>query len=157
MNITYQIAKLFRDVYHGGNWTAVNIKSTLADVDWKQATTKLQSFNTIAILVYHINWYVEAVTKVLNHEPLEGNDKDSFNLSPVESAGDWLALQQKMFANADALAKLIEEFPVDKLDQTFVHEKYGTYYRNLHGLIEHNHYHLGQIVLIKKMLTTTSQ
>ena len=157
MNITYQIAKLFRDVYHGGNWTAVNIKSTLADVDWKQATTKLQSFNTIATLVYHINWYVEAVTKVLNHEPLEGNDRYSFNQSPVESAGDWLALQQKMFANADALAKLIEEFPIDKLDQTFVHEKYGTYYRNLHGLIEHNHYHLGQMVLIKKMLTTTSQ
>jgi len=31
-------------------------------------------------------------------------------------------------------------------------EKYGNYYRNFHGIIEHCHYHLGQIVLIKKML-----
>jgi hypothetical protein len=30
--------------------------------------------------------------------------------------------------------------------------KYGNYYRNLHGIIEHTHYHLGQIVLIKKLL-----
>ena len=33
----------------------------------------------------------------------------------------------------------------------FFHEKYGNYYRNLHGVIEHAHYHLGQIALIKKM------
>ncbi|MGN6163930.1 MAG: hypothetical protein ACTHOF_05245 [Flavisolibacter sp.] len=39
-----------------------------------------------------------------------------------------------------------------KLDEIFVDEKYGTYYRNLQGIIEHTHYHLGQIVLIKKLL-----
>ena len=36
--------------------------------------------------------------------------------------------------------------------ETFADEKYGHYYRNLHGIIEHTHYHLGQIVLIKKLL-----
>ena len=156
MTITHQIAKLFRDVYYGGNWTAVNIKSTLADVDWRQASTKVQSFNSIATLVYHINYYVEVVIKVLRGEPLAGHDKDSFNLAPVTSDADWQDLQQRMFGNADVLARMIEEFPEQKLDRTFVHEKYGTYYRNLHGLIEHNHYHLGQILLIKKMLITTS-
>ena len=34
-------------------------------------------------------------------------------------------------------------------------EKYGTYYRNFHGLIEHAHYHLGQIVLIKKLVAAS--
>lgn len=154
--ITQQISKLFRDVYYGGNWTAVNIKETLADVDWKQATTKVSSFNTIAILVYHINYYVEVVMKVVRDEPLQGHDKDSFNLPPVESEADWLALQQRMFANADTLARLIEQFPEEKLSQIFGKEKFGTYYRNLHGLIEHNHYHLGQMVLIKKMLLANS-
>ena len=31
-------------------------------------------------------------------------------------------------------------------------EKYGNYFRNLTGIIEHLHYHLGQIVLIKKLI-----
>jgi hypothetical protein len=63
MSITAQMAKLFRDVHYGGNWTAVNLKETLADVNWQQATTKLYAFNTIAMLVYHINYYVSAVIK----------------------------------------------------------------------------------------------
>jgi len=47
---------------------------------------------------------------------------------------------------------LIEQLPETKLGETFSDEKYGTYYRNLHGIIEHNHYHVGQIVIIKKLL-----
>jgi len=40
----------------------------------------------------------------------------------------------------------------DLLDQTFVKEDYGTYYKNITGVIEHGYYHLGQISLIKKLL-----
>jgi len=47
---------------------------------------------------------------------------------------------------------LIEQLPEAKLGEIFSEEKYGTYYRNIHGIIEHTHYHLGQIVLIKKIL-----
>ena len=42
--LTKQIAKLFRDVYFGGNWTASNLKDNLAGIDWQQATTKVSSF-----------------------------------------------------------------------------------------------------------------
>jgi len=55
MNLTWQIAKQFRDVYFGGNWTSVNLKENLADVTWQQATTKVYSANTIAALVYRIS------------------------------------------------------------------------------------------------------
>src|SRR6187401_335158 len=65
MDLTSQIAKHFKDVHFGGNWTSVNLKETLSDVDWQQATTKVYSFNTIAALVYHINYYVSVVTKAL--------------------------------------------------------------------------------------------
>jgi len=41
-----------------------------------------------------------------------------------------------------------------KLDAVFFDAKYGTYQRNLEGVIEHNYYHLGQISFIKKMKLT---
>ena len=82
MNVTVQIAKLFRDVHYGGNWTAVNLKENLADINWHQAVTKLYSFNTIAALVYHINYYVNAVLNVLQEKPLNASDKYSFDLRP---------------------------------------------------------------------------
>ncbi len=152
MNLTTQIAKQLREVHFGGNWTSVNLKENLADVTWQQATTKVYSFNTIATLVYHVNYYVSAVLKVLQGEPLDAKDKYSFDLPPILSQEDWEKLLDKTWTDAEKFAGLIEQLPESKLGETFWDEKYGNYYRNLHGIIEHIHYHLGQIVLLKKIL-----
>ena len=152
MNLTEQIAKHFREVYVGDNWTDVNLKDTLAGITWQQATTQVHACNTIAALVYHMNYYVSRVLKVLQGNPLDAHDKDSFGLAPIQSAEDWAALQATAFADADNFARAIEQLPASKLEETFVNEKYGNYYRNLHGIVEHNYYHLGQIVLLKKII-----
>ena len=153
MTHSQQIAKHFRDVHFGGNWTSVNLKQTLADVDWQQATTKVGSLNTIAALVYHINYYVSAVTKVLQGGPLDAHDKFAFDLPPINSQKDWENLLNKLWTDAENFAVLIEQLPESRLNENFVEEKFGTYYRNLLGIIEHTHYHLGQIVLIKNLLS----
>jgi len=57
---------------------------------------------------------------------------------------------------AESFAALIEQLPDSKLRAQFTDEKYGTYYRNLQGIIEHTHYHLGQIVIIKKILAQSA-
>ena len=155
MNVSAQIAKQLRDVHFGGNWTSVNLKKSLTGISWQQATTKIHSFNTIAVLVFHINYYIDAVIKVLQGGPLDAKDKYSFDHPPILSQEDWEKLLTKTWADAEIIASLIEQLPGSKLDETFGDEKYGTYYRNLHGIIEHIHYHLGQIVLIKKILLQT--
>jgi hypothetical protein len=152
MNISAQIAKHFREIHLGGNWTSVNLKDTIADVTWQQATTKVHSFNTIATLVFHVNYYVSTVLKVLQGGPLDAHDKYSFAHPPIDSPEDWQNMTQKAFTEAEALVNLIEQLPEPQLWENFTEEKYGNYYRNFHGIIEHTHYHLGQIVLIKKIL-----
>jgi DinB superfamily len=152
MNIAAQIAKHFKDIYTGGNWTSVNLKETLADVTWQQANIKIDSLNTIALLVYHINYYVSAVLKVLQGEELKASDKFSFDVPLIQSQEDWEKLVEKTFADAALFAKLVEQLPDNKLNETFANEKYGNYYRNIHGIIEHTHYHLGQIVILKKLI-----
>jgi len=152
MNLTAQIAKHFREVHFGGNWTSSNLKDHLADVTWQQATTQVYSINPIATLVYHINYYVSAVLKVLQGAPLDAKDKYSFDHPSILSQEDWEKLLNKTWTDAENLASLIEQLPESKLWEAFSDEKYGNYYRNFHGIIEHTHYHLGQIVLIKKIL-----
>ena len=152
MNLTAQIAKHFREVHFGGNWTSSNLKDHLADVTWEQATTQVYSINPIATLVYHINYYVSAILKVLRGEPLDAHDKYSFDLPPILSQEDWEKLLDKTWTDAEDFAILVEQLPESKLGENFSDEKYGSYYRNFHGVIEHTHYHLGQIVLIKKIL-----
>ena len=155
MCLTQQIAKHFRDIYFGGNWTAVNLKDTLSDISWEQAIAKVHDFNSIAVLVFHINYFVGAALNVLQGEPLNAHDKFSFDLPPITSAEDWQQLVNKTFTNAESFAAEIEKLNEAKLFEVFADPKYGTYYRNIHGIIEHTHYHLGQISLIKKFLDKT--
>jgi hypothetical protein len=152
LNLQEQIAKHLREVHFGGNWSSVNLKDTLAGVTWQQATTKVYSFNTIATLVYHMNYYISAVLKVLEGQSLNASDKYSFDHPPILSQEDWEKMLDKTWTDAENFAGLIEQLPETKLGETFEDEKYGNYYRNLSGIIEHMHYHLGQIVLIKKIL-----
>lgn len=83
---------------------------------------------------------------------LEIKDKFSFDLPAVKSQEQWESLLNKLWADSESFASLLEQMPDSKLDEVFVDEKYGTYRRNIEGMIEHSYYHLGQITLIKKLL-----
>ena len=131
----------------------MNVKDSLAGISWEQATTKVHTFNTIAVLTYHIHYYVAAILKVLQGGPLEAKDEYSFAHPPIQNQEDWERLVEKTLDDAATLVPLVEQIPEALWPQNFVDEKYGSYYRNLHGLVEHTHYHLGQIVLLKKWLT----
>jgi len=150
--LSAHLSKHLKDVFFGGNWTSVNLRDNLANVTCQQAVTKLHSVNTILSLVYHINYYITAVTKVLQGEPLNASDKFSFDHPPIQSEEDWQNLLNKTWTDAENFAGLIEQLPDSKLWENFEDGKYGNYYRNIQGIIEHTHYHLGQIVLIKKLL-----
>lgn len=148
------IAKQFREVFLDGKWVvATNLKAQLADVTWEQATTKIGSLNTIAALVFHLHYYVAGVLKVLEGGSLDIQDKYSFDMPPIQSQADWEVLCNKMWRDAEKFAALLELMPAEQLQADFVVSKYGNYDLNMHAMIEHGYYHLGQIVLINKLLS----
>ncbi len=152
MTTSHLIAKHFREVHFGGNWTVSNLKDQVSDVTWQEATTKVHDLNTIALLVFHIHYFVGVALKVLQGGPLEGDDKLSFDHPPINSEADWKKMVDKALNDAEQFAKLVEKIPETQWDEPFVLEKYGNYYRNVAGIIEHTHNHLGQLALVKKLL-----
>ena len=153
MDTSKQIAKNILQVYFGGNWTEVNIKDTLSNISWKTAIVKPEGFNSILALTYHIHYFVNVQLKFLKEHILVGKDSESYNHPKISSQSDWENLQKQMWIDAKQLSELISELPNSKLNQPISHEKYGTYSANFIGLLEHTHYHLGQIVLINKMIS----
>lgn len=148
-----QIAQRLREVFLNGQWVAsTNFKSLLCGMSWQNATYQIASLNTIALLVFHINYYLSGVLEVLKGGPLEIKDKYSFDLPPITTQAEWEELLDEFLCNAEEFANEVEKMPEDKLNEVFVDEKYGTYRRNLEGMIEHSYYHMGQISLIKKMM-----
>ena len=90
-----------------------------------------------------------ATLKVLQGGPLDAKDKFSFDDPPIASQQDWESLLEKTWSDAENLALAIEQMPESQLWEHFVDEKWGNYYRCIHGPIEHCHYHLGQIAMLK--------
>ncbi len=156
MKQTTQIAKRFREVILNGKWIAnTNFKEQIADLTWQQATTKVGDLNTISVLTFHLHYYIAGVLQVLEGGPLEIRDKFSFDMPPLQSEADWDALRQQLFTDAEQFAVAVEALPDSQLEEGFVKVEYGDYRRNIEGMIEHCYYHLGQVVLIKKLILAT--
>ncbi|MDO5968442.1 DUF1572 domain-containing protein [Flavivirga aquimarina] len=153
MENSKQIATRFKEVLLNGQWIAnTNYKDLLSNTTWKQAIIKIESLNTIATLAQHINYYIAGVLNVFEGGLLEIRDKHSFDFPPIKSEEDWSKLLNDMWSNTEKFATHVELMSEEKLQGTFVDEKYGSYQRNIEGIIEHSYYHLGQISLIKKMI-----
>ena len=154
MSSTSQLAKRFREVMLDGLWIAnTNFKDQLKDMSLEQATAKVGSLNTIAMLTFHIDYYIAGLINVFEGGDLEIRDQFSFDLPSIESQEKWEELLHKLWNDSEKFAVLLEQMPDSKMNEVFVDEKYGSYLRNIDGMIEHAYYHLGQISLIKKLLT----
>jgi len=153
--VTKQLAQHIREVYFGVNWTWSYLKEQLSDVTWQEATTKIDSLNTIIGLTYHIHYYVAPLISVVKDGVWSGEDKLSFDHPDIKSKEDWANFLVTFFEEAESLASLIEEMDEESLWKT--EEKFGNYFKNIQGFVEHCHYHLGQIVVIKKLLRGGNQ
>jgi uncharacterized damage-inducible protein DinB len=158
MTRTTLLANRLREVFLDGTWIAnTNYKDQLLSVDRDAATQKVANLNTIAALAFHINYYLEGLLNVFHGGKLEISDKYSFDVPEIPTEADWDKLVTTFLNNAEQFANEVEKMPDEQLEQPFADEKYGTYLRNIEGVIEHSYYHLGQISLIRKMIRNTAQ
>ncbi len=153
MNRSQAIATRLREVLLNGKWIAnTNFKEQISSISWEQAIQKVENLNTIALLTFHINYYLKGILNVFDGGGLEIRDKFSFDLPEITSESDWNALVSDFLTNAERFADHVAKMSDGDLDRPFVDEKYGNYLRNIEGVIEHSYYHLGQVSLLKKLI-----
>jgi uncharacterized damage-inducible protein DinB len=147
------ISSRLREVFLNGRWIAnTNYKEQIQNINWRQATQKIEHLNTIAALIYHINYYLVGLLSAFENGKLEINDKYSFDLPPINTEHEWNQMVDDFLNNCEKFSDKVELMEDRNFDQPFIDKKYGTCLRNIEGVIEHSYYHLGQIALIKKMI-----
>lgn len=153
MIMNKDLANRLREVLLNGKWIAnTNLKEQITSISWQQAIQKVDNLNSIALLTFHINYYLKGVLNVFEVGKLEIKDKYSFDMPEIKSETDWNNLVNELVSNAEKLINHVENIDDKLLNQPFVKEEYGSYLRNIEGQIEHSYYHLGQVSLIKKMI-----
>ncbi|MEZ4875518.1 MAG: DUF1572 domain-containing protein [Flavobacteriaceae bacterium] len=153
MNLSQQLATRFTEVILYGKWVAnTNYREQLDSLDWRMAVRSVGSSNSVGVLAQHIHYYIAGVIQVLEGGPLTIRDAYSFDFPPITSQKQWEDFLMTFWKDAELFASLVAQLPESQWEESFVDEKYGTYLRNIEGMIEHCYYHLGQIVLLKKLV-----
>ncbi len=155
MNRNITTAARLREVLLNGHWIAgTNYKTLLHDVDWQMATRTTNQLNSIAALTFHVNYYLAGLLHAFKTGELTIKDAFSFDVPDIQNASDWEMLRDSFLQNAELFVQVVEQMDDALFDKPFVDEQYGTYQRNMEGVIEHSYYHLGQISLLKKIFLT---
>ncbi|HWB24239.1 MAG TPA: DinB family protein [Chitinophagaceae bacterium] len=150
MNIAPFVAQHVEEVVHG-NWTDIYLDDTIADVTYEEAVMLPPGItNSIAMLVNHLKFYNNVVAGRLAGENPAIDSANGFNVA-VQSEEEWQKLKQDALDSFKMLAGTVRELPDEKL-LTLSPGQHSTFYKTLHGIAEHAHYHLGQIVLLKKIM-----
>lgn len=153
MNESQRIQSLFTDLYHGHPWLDVTLEDTLGRITPEQAAQRpIKDGNTIWEIVNHIISWRENVLKRVQGEVLQTPSNNYIERIEDQSDEAWrqtlvaLETTQKewlYFLSTFNEADFNNEYSVNKL----------TYYQHIHGIIQHDAYHLGQIVLLAKIVT----
>ena len=132
----------------GPSWTGVDIRPLLDDVTDAQARAHpLPDVHSIIELVTHMSATMDLVTY-----RLAGNPKE------LTSEEDWRDVTQLPWADAvgeienaeSRLSDAVARLSVEDLDRIVAGREY-TIYVMVHGVIQHNLYHAGQIAVLKKI------
>ena len=158
MNYNEYLANRLREILLSGKWVVgTNFKEQIEDLTWTEATKKVENFNSIASITFHINYYLSGVMDVFNGGDLTIRDKYSFDAPEIKNEREWNLRKEKLVKDAENFIQLVRNMETQKLMDVFVKEEYGSYYRSIDVIIEHTYYHLGQIILIKKKIREKSE
>ena len=79
MHSTEAFSRHIQQMYFGGNWTEVNLKDTLSNITLEHAFKKIDDFNTILALTYHIHYFTKVQLRVLDGKDSESYDHPKLN------------------------------------------------------------------------------
>ena len=150
MKETKRIISLFEKLYEGSPWIDVNITASLANISAQQAATRVfPKSNTIWEIVNHlISWRLN-VLKRIQGKVIKTPENNYF--APVVDTSDaaWIKTQQKFKKAQQQWINCLEDFKADNFSTVYPNNEMN-YYEHIHGILQHDAYHLGQIKMLAK-------
>lgn len=144
-----EIIELLRRTFDGAAWHGPSVMEILRQVTSDQLGNQIGDSHTLIELVEHMTaWRRFAIEKLRGNTTYDVDDKANFPVvSPNEES--WLITLQQFEDSQLQLLEQLEQLDDSRLEQIVEGRSYS-YSVLLHGLIHHDVYHLGQIVLLRK-------
>jgi uncharacterized damage-inducible protein DinB len=145
-----RLESLFKKLYNGLPWIEVNIMDVLNKLSAHEAQARLlHNCNTIWEIVNHlVSWRLNVLQRV------EGKIISTPGNNYFEKVADiseeaWSETLNRLRDAQEAWLHYLQKLDATDLDTVYPVNKM-TYYEHIQGIIQHDAYHLGQIVLLAK-------
>jgi uncharacterized damage-inducible protein DinB len=153
MTETHRINSQLKRAYQGEAWHGPSLRELLDGVTAEQAAAKpIPNAHSIWELVNHIIAWEQIVKARLEGNALAEIAEET-NFPPVTDTSEaaWQATLQSLGASNQSLRDSIRQIDDARLEEMIEGASYPVY-ALLHGAIQHDLYHAGQIALLKKAL-----
>lgn len=142
---------MIHEIYNGAAWHGPSISEVLSEINAEQAFKPTQKIHRICELVQHmISWRLFAIHRLKGDHNYEVSDRE--NWPPFENQDEeaWQQIKNKLKESQTEIIDALQHFKDESLDD-LVERKAYSYYVLVHGVIQHDLYHLGQIILLSKI------
>ncbi len=150
MKENLRIKKLFEDLFAGEPWLDVNLVQTLEGIPWQQAAKKPAALpNSIWEIVNHIISWRENVLQRLQGKSIPTPEHNYFLPVEEHSEAAWNKSLLKLNESQAKWIHYLGEMDTTTFDTVYPANNKSAF-EHIHGIIQHDAYHLGQIVLLAK-------
>lgn len=145
-----RIRSLFEKLYDGHPWLDVNILSTLSKLTAAQAAKRaIPECNTIWEITNHmIHWRLNVLRRVQG-EIIESPVNNYIEKITDQSDAAWKQTLENFALSQRKWLDLLSNYRETDLAAVYPPNRM-TYYENIQGILQHDAYHLGQIVILAK-------
>ena len=150
MSETERIAEQLKRAFEGEAWHGPAVQEVLAGVTAAGAAARpIASAHSIWEITLHLAAWEDAVRRRLTGERVELTDAEDWPPVTETTEAAWAALRARLESGNRALREAILRFDPDQLDRPPGANR-STAYVQMHGAIQHDLYHAGQIAVLKK-------
>ncbi|NBA84356.1 DinB family protein [Emticicia sp. CRIBPO] len=155
--LVLRIKELLNASFHGGAWHGPSVLEVTKGLKVKEAAFKAGNVHTIAELIYHMtSWRIFVLKRFqgdaeynIENEKMNWGNFDKIDAFELET------LMMEMTLSHDELIKELESKNDDFLNEIVPGSEYN-YYTLIHGIIQHDLYHTGQMAILKKLAAKSS-
>jgi uncharacterized damage-inducible protein DinB len=146
------IADQLRRAFDGVAWHGPALLELLKDVDADTAAAKpLADVHSIWELVLHVAVWDNVTLRRLAGEKSQPTGTDNFPLVPQRpTEAGWLKTIADTKRTHELLVKTVAALPEARLRDRVPGKRYD-FYHLLHGVVQHELYHAGQIAILRKI------
>jgi len=144
------IKTLFDKTFNGPAWHGPSVKEVLKELSHEDALKVVGNAYNIAEIVFHmIAWRNFLINKLKGQESYDVSKAENFQKFEHISKQEWTNLKDRLENSQQELQDLLSKVDDDILNQKIGMRDYN-FYTLMHGVIHHDLYHSGQIILLKK-------